>query len=439
MRYVMRPSWGAELTDHNPDDLENLPTDEELEASRDSWWDNLNWQVSRVFTPAVPVSESDLFAGRLTQVNKVIDAINQTGQHAVVYGERGVGKTSLANVLSSRLVSKAGQQAIAPRVNCDGTDTFASLWRKVFDRIEVVESESAAGFNATPQKVPQPASGLLPFESEVTPDDVRSLLTRVGAHQLLLVILDEFDRLPTDRVRRAVADTIKTLSDHTVPATLVIVGVAETVGELIAEHESIERALIQVLMPRMKPEELHEILEKGTAKLGMQIEESAKTEIATLSQGLPNYTHRLALHATRAALVDRRLEIQKSDIRLAINEAVSNTQQSLQDEFRRAITSPQAGNLYERVLLACALANTDDFGYFAAADVRDPMSKIMGRKYDIQSFVKHLNQFCDDVRGRVLRKEGAERKYRYRFKSPLMQPFVVMKGIIAGHISEDEL
>ena len=37
----------------------------------------------------------------------------------------------LANVLSSRLVSRAGEQAIAPRVNCDATDDFSSLWKKV--------------------------------------------------------------------------------------------------------------------------------------------------------------------------------------------------------------------------------------------------------------------------------------------------------------------
>jgi Holliday junction resolvasome RuvABC ATP-dependent DNA helicase subunit len=32
-----------------------------------------------------------------------MDAINQQGQHVLIYGERGVGKTSLANVLSGFL------------------------------------------------------------------------------------------------------------------------------------------------------------------------------------------------------------------------------------------------------------------------------------------------------------------------------------------------
>jgi len=35
------------------------------------------------------------------QLEKVMDAINEDGQHAILYGERGVGKTSLANIMST--------------------------------------------------------------------------------------------------------------------------------------------------------------------------------------------------------------------------------------------------------------------------------------------------------------------------------------------------
>ena len=98
-----------------------------------------------MFTPAIPISEDDLFAGRADQVDKAIDAINQRGQHAVVYGERGVGKTSLANVLSSRLVSHSGAQAIAPRVNCDATDNFSSLWHKVLAKVVFDREGSGSG------------------------------------------------------------------------------------------------------------------------------------------------------------------------------------------------------------------------------------------------------------------------------------------------------
>ena len=400
-------------------------------------WKQLGYDASTAFTPASPVSEDELFAGRIGQVRRVIDAINQKGQHAIIYGERGVGKTSLANILSSRLVSRVGVQAIAPRINCDGTDDFNTLWRKVLGKIQIVQSTDGMGFGPIKTETVGTAKDLLNNGDKVTPDTACSLLATIGSDRLLVVILDEFDRLTNKSARRAIADTIKALSDHAVSATVVVVGVADTVGELIIEHESIHRALIQIPMPRMDKAELYEILDKGTAKLGMSIDVEAKTEIANLSQGLPNYTHRLGLDATRVAIDDKRLHVRSVDVKPAVEKAVENAEQSLQDNYRSAISSPQKGNLYSRVLLACALAHADEFGYFAAADVRKPLSRIMGRKYDIPAFAKHLNDFSQPVRASILTKSGEKHRYRYRFTSPLMQPLVIMKGMVDGLVIND--
>ena len=235
-------------------------------------WEALSWRVSQVFTPAIPVNEDELFAGRADQVDKAIDAINQRGQHAVVYGERGVGKTSLANVLSSRLVSRSGEQAVAPRVNCDATDDFSSLWRKVLAKIRLTGRTRAAGFMDAPHETTRTAADEFPGEAEITLDAVRDLLTRMGLVRVLLLIFDEFDRLTDQPARRTIADTVKALSDDDVPATIVVVGVADTVGELIAEHASIDRSLIQIPMPRMDIDELYELLDKGTSRLGMALD-----------------------------------------------------------------------------------------------------------------------------------------------------------------------
>ena len=169
-------------------------------------------------------------------------------------------------------------------------------------------------------------------------------------------------------------------------------GVAESVSELIAEHQSIERALAQVLMPRMeKPNSSRSWI---PARLNMTMTQPAKHQIVALSQGLPHYTHLLGLYSARAAVEGRRLEIRKADVRTAIDSAVTSTHQSLVDSYRTAVSSPQSANLYGRVLLACARARVDEFGFFAASDVREPMSAIMGKKYDIPSYAKHLKHFC---------------------------------------------
>lgn len=101
--------------------------------------------------------------------------------------------------------------------------------------------------------------------------------------------------------------------------------------------------------------------------------------------------------------------------------------------------SPRRDALYPQALLAAALVRTDALGYFAAADLREPMSRIMGRPCDISTFAQHLKKFCDSDRGNVLERTGVKRRYRFRFKNPLLQPFVIMQGLAKGFIKQDAI
>jgi len=136
----------------------------------------------------------------------------------------------------------------------------------------------------------------------------------------------------------------------------------------------------------------------------------------------------LALYATRQAADDSADAVGLQHVILAIKEALSQAQHSIRSAYHTATASPRRKNLYAKVLLACALASTDDLGYFAPADVRDPLSRIMKKRYEIPSFVRHLNLFCDAAHGPVLQKAGIALRYRYRFVNPLLQPFVIMQG-----------
>lgn len=90
--------------------------------------------TASVFTPGSSVNEKDLFAGSIEQLQKVSDTLSQRGYHAILFGERGVGKTSLANVISG-VAGIGGQRVIIAKVTCDASDSFTSLWRKAFEEI----------------------------------------------------------------------------------------------------------------------------------------------------------------------------------------------------------------------------------------------------------------------------------------------------------------
>lgn len=402
----------------------------------DREWQDLDLAASRVFTPTSPIDERELFAGRDEQVRTIIDVINQKGQHAMLYGERGVGKTSLANVLSSFLGRQEGS-ILAPRVNCDSTDTFGTVWRKVFDEIELIRETRPERKTQLPLfRAPRTSEYVPP--DEITPDVVRRSLVLLARGKLPILIIDEFDRLP-DEPRRAFADTIKTLSDHAVGATVILVGVADSVEQLLEEHLSVERALVQVRMPRMSTQEIESIVANGVTRLGMSIQADANERISRLSQGLPHYAHLLALHACRAAITGRRRRVEPIDVRSAIRRALEGTQQSVRKTYHDAVRSQRKDSLFADVLLACAMARTNELGFFAALDVRDPIRQITGRDYDIPSFAQHLNEFCDEKRGSVLHKDGERRRFRYRFQNPLMQPFVIMRGIDEDRIDVDDI
>ena len=235
-------------------------------------------QAGQVFVPAAPVDEWELFAGRSEQLRYIIDAANQTGQHAIVFGERGVGKTSLANVLATKLrADDEDAMVVAPRINCDSTETFQSVWKKIFDRIVIQQEIHPVGFNRkSVQNITRASEALV---DDATPDDILKQLTLLSLpHNKVevMIIFDEFDRLTNQSTRRAIADTIKSLSDDAVPVTIVLVGVADSVTDLIAEHQSIERALVQVQMPRMSPGEIQEILDIRLALLNMTMTQETK-------------------------------------------------------------------------------------------------------------------------------------------------------------------
>ena len=341
-------------------------------------------------------------------MRRVIDAVNQPGQHVIVYGERGVGKTSLANVLTDYLRPFSSENAASVKLNCFRESSFNSIWQTFFNELSV----SPHGVGLT-----------------ITPADVVAALRE---ERKLVLVVDEFDRIEDPGVDALFADTIKALSDFDVDTTLVILGVADDVDDLIYEHESIDRCLLQLHLPRMQFEELKDIVTLGFEAVGMSIGDAPASDICGISLGLPHYTHALSLNAGRAA-IDRGSEtVESGDVQRAIDVLIRESQQTIIRKFDTATASPRRENFFFQVLLACALAETDSLGYFRAAGVREPYSRIMGRRYEIPAYVRHLHDLANEKRGEVLQRLGELHNYRFRFADPILQPYVLMHGLKRG-------
>lgn len=93
----------------------------------------LYFRVGKVFTPNAPVGQESLFAGRTQQLKSLRRSVTGLGSHAVVFGDRGVGKTSLGFHVFKELPRK---EFMAVAVSCDRGVTYSELWRTILERVE---------------------------------------------------------------------------------------------------------------------------------------------------------------------------------------------------------------------------------------------------------------------------------------------------------------
>lgn len=389
-------------------------------------WEDLRREVIETFTPGTPINESDLFTGRTDTVRELQDTVLEKGRHAIIFGDRGVGKTSIANIFYKPLHSET-RPILATRVNGDSATTYDSLWRKVFRRIK-------QGTEGDEFWVDQAHPDL------ITPDDVVVALANFQAFQVPIVILDEFDKITDDNCKTLVAETIKALSDDAVNCTVIIVGVASSVSDLIREHASIPRALKQVPMLPMSQDEIKDLISSRVRRLRMSISPAALWRIVFFSGGLPFYAHSLGKHAALSAISGQARLIDENHVIAAIRACMGDVDYSVRENYTKAtLKSYRQGNIYPQVLAAAALTDRDAIGRFGAADCVGPMSAIMGSPYKTTAFSFHLKEMAEEARGSILNRFEHKRTYRFSFRDPFMQPYIIMQSLSAGFLTDEIL
>ena len=378
------------------------------------------FQVNQLFTPSTPVTVAELFAGRSDQMARINDTIAEPGRHAIIFGERGVGKTSLVQVVPF-IVQGRRDRVRYCRVQAFPNDTFHTLATKIFKKIKF---RADLGEGEKEYDVSQTIAG------EITPDDVVAEFSNFTLNDIPIVVIDEFNEIQDPGAPTLIANTIKALSDAGTNVTMIIVGVADNVSHLIKEHESIQRCTEQIPMPRMSNRDLLDVLEPRLLQLEFSISGDAKWKIINLAKGLPAYVHGLGKHSCLNALTfGGRSKIEELDVDAAIDSVIASSHQYFKNTFESATRSNQPGNLLKQVITACALTPTDEGGFFAPVAVKEPLSEILGKPVEIANFQNHLLAYIDPKRGSILRRKGEPRAYRFRFDQPAMQPYVLMRAI----------
>jgi hypothetical protein len=380
--------------------------------------------VRNVFTPHQPISQVNLLFGRSEEVGRLVQTLNTPGQHVLLYGERGVGKSSLANVVSEVIL-----QAVQPSFfvkRCDQSDIFESILRRPLEAVgasltltEVSDTSSSAekgGVNAGVVNVGGERKA--DFTRKYGAYDKISPSTAAEALRDLdgLLLVDEFDAIKDSTEKLKMAELIKQLSDSGSPFKIMVVGIAETGDELTSAHPSVQRCLRETKLNRMKDSELRPIVTIGAAAIHLTFSESAVDAIVRLSAGYPHFTHLLALKCAEDAIGASRQKIEKVHLEEAMKHSVTDAEGTLTRIYEESTRAPSP--MYAHILAAAASLETDEF---TSSDLRIAIEARTGEVVSQGSLNNYFTLLMSSEGNKILRRVT---KGVYRFEDPRMRSYV---------------
>lgn len=277
---------------------------------------NVRLKLRSAYTPSLPVSDRKRFAGRNEVLNSVIRALEDQRLHIIIYGDRGIGKTSMLHVLS-----QAAREAryIVIYVSCGEASNFNDTFRAVTADIPalyhsgVSPTDAEAGGKST-------LADMLP-EEPITPRFVADMFSKLVGTRVL-VVLDEFDRVESGEFRRTIAELIKNLSDRAVRVQLIIAGVASDLTELFEYIPSIRRNVFALQVPKMEAAEIRHLVSTGEQTSGIAFEPVATDYVVFVAHGSPYLASLLSHHAGLAALDNGRTSVTVEDVSGGIDRAL---------------------------------------------------------------------------------------------------------------------
>ena len=374
--------------------------------------------VNDAFTPSRPIDHEELLAGRDEELMRCSDFLMSRGLHVLLYGDRGVGKSSIGYVLSSTVgVSEAWADYECIIHRCDERDTLRTIFAEPLrsagqdvDVIGVTDGQSASTDRGA--SVGVGVSGIGVRLGAGSEQSEGTMTRRRGAHhhseqpswiarqlaaKKIFFFIDELDKVRDRGVLEDLANTIKHVSDA--PGTMfkfLLAGIAQNGADLTVGHASVQRCLKEMKVDRLRDDALRSILAAGEKMVSvkergkwrsLRFTDQIKDEIGKKSFGYPYFTHLIG-HAAALKAIDREDHFVDEEFELnqAVDEAVKNAEGILSASIEH-VTKNDPDGVYRRLLIVASETTSD---FITAGDWSREYEKRWGESVEIANRVKRM-------------------------------------------------
>ena len=317
-----------------------------------------------VFTPTRPRAGRKSLVGRQAELARILDAILDETAHVVLYSERGRGKTSLSNLTIESLRRRG---AIVARCACEAESTFDTMVRAlVRDLPPSLLSIELPGDG-------EGCEAMLPDRS-LRPADIAAIPQNLNCPFVVFVV-DEFDRVTDLETRTRLADTIKLLSDRGVKLYFMVVGVSDTLEQIIGQHPSIQRNIVPIHLPLLRDDEIAGMLTKGGQQAGISFTDAAVRLVVNVARGMPYMAQLLGLRITQAALRRGDEQVQDVDLIAAVDRLLEEASAPVLSMYASLVGAGSEPGM-SALLFRLVNAEQDQWGRMAIS--RTPSHVVVG-------------------------------------------------------------
>lgn len=314
-------------------------------------------KLNQVVSPSRPIMSIENLVGRDDQLERIEKALYASGRNVFIYGERGVGKTSLAATAANQWQSSDSEYI---DISCAPDSTVKSIVANI--------ATQATGFkwsfNAKSTKQATVGFKWLSYSlgSEISPTDFSEKIKSLGdALEVLreveaihsespVVVVDEVDRIASEKEIDLLADLLKQLGDKRVNLKFIFTGVGSTLNEILGAHRSAIRQLETIELPRLSWDARWNIAINALSEFGVKIPRSIYIRLAAVSDGYPYYVHLLVEKLLWVLFedTDHKNEVSWDDYFEALDHAIHGITAELARPYEQAIN--QRSQDYEPVV-----------------------------------------------------------------------------------------